>query len=272
MKTEEYINLVKDRYYSLNLTFEQAEKIYHYEQDKSHYSNKHHFSNWEEWDYELTVFKEILNEEQFSHYENFLKDNIQRHEQDLIRQDEERTSDMLLLEEQIAFYEKEFLPSVFKHWYIRDAWMMNEKSKVDYLRSEYQNFLNETKKQMLTQHFRHYRRFKPNELKVSLLRHQFSSIFPQYDFFEHQMDQPTKTVADYLKKIVRRFPDDIEELLTEKLEEVKAFNEKLFDKYYGDIKGSVWIVRKENEDEERIGLYMSLLLINPEKYKIDNFK
>ncbi len=236
MKTKEHLNWVKDRYHSLNLTFEQAEKIYYYEQDKNHYSSKHYFSNWEEWDYELTVFKEILNEEQFSYYENFLKNNIQRYEQDLIRQDEERANDMPFLEEQIAFYEKEFLATVFKDWYIRDAWMISEKNKVAYLRTEYQNFLNETKKEIITQHFRHYRRFKPNELKVSLLRHQFYSIFPQYDFFEHQMDQPTKAVADYLKKDIEQLPDNTERLLTKKLEEAKVFNEKLFDKYYGDIR------------------------------------
>jgi hypothetical protein len=51
MTTEDYqwhINLVKDRNYVLNLTFEQAEQVYKYEEDKRLYSEKHYFSAWEE--------------------------------------------------------------------------------------------------------------------------------------------------------------------------------------------------------------------------------
>lgn len=60
MTSEEYqwhINLVKDRNHALNLTFEQAEEVYKYEQDKDIGSEKLYFSTWEEWDYELSSFK-----------------------------------------------------------------------------------------------------------------------------------------------------------------------------------------------------------------------
>ena len=43
-----HVNLVQGRYQYLNLTYEQAEKIYKYEQDKDTYSDKHFFSAWEE--------------------------------------------------------------------------------------------------------------------------------------------------------------------------------------------------------------------------------
>ncbi|HEX8356542.1 MAG TPA: hypothetical protein VF610_03990 [Segetibacter sp.] len=51
-----YVNLVRNRYEYLNLTYEQAEEIHKYQQDKDTYSNKHFFSFWEEQDYELTIF------------------------------------------------------------------------------------------------------------------------------------------------------------------------------------------------------------------------
>ena len=95
MTPEEYqwhINLVKDRHHALNLTFEQAEKVYKYEQDKDTYSEKHYFSAWEEWDYELSTFKEILNAEQFRNYETFLNESIRRYQQNLIELDNEKNS------------------------------------------------------------------------------------------------------------------------------------------------------------------------------------
>src|SRR6185312_5478736 len=97
---EWYINLVKDRHHALDLTFEQAEKVYKYEQEKDTYSEKHFFSAWEEWDYELTTFKEILDAEQFKNYENFLKENIQRYEESLIEQDKEKDKEIAYYEEQ----------------------------------------------------------------------------------------------------------------------------------------------------------------------------
>lgn len=60
MTPEDYkwhINLVKERYHALNLTFEQAEQVYKFEEDKSIYSEKHYFSTWEEWDYELLTLR-----------------------------------------------------------------------------------------------------------------------------------------------------------------------------------------------------------------------
>lgn len=49
-----HINSGKDNYHTLNLAFEQAEQIYKFEEDNRNYSEKHHFSTWEELDYELS--------------------------------------------------------------------------------------------------------------------------------------------------------------------------------------------------------------------------
>ncbi len=120
-----YVNLVKDRYQDLNLTYEQSEKIYKFEQDKNTNSEKHFFSAWEEWDYELTTFREILNDEQLKSYETCLKDSIQRYEQHLVELDKEQTNEIAYHHELIRFYETHFLPDLFKEplsfsWLISD--------------------------------------------------------------------------------------------------------------------------------------------------------
>lgn len=70
MTPEDYkwnINLVKDRNYALNLTFEQAEEVFKFEQSKSSYSEKFYFSTWEELDYELSTFYENIEHRTICH-------------------------------------------------------------------------------------------------------------------------------------------------------------------------------------------------------------
>jgi len=262
-----YVKLVQDRNHNLNLTFEQAEKVYKHEQDKNTYSEKHYFSAWEEWDYELTIFKEILNEEQFKNYETFLKENIQRYEQSLVELDSERINEIAYNEELINFYETQFLPDFFKDPFLLTfGWLSADKAKIDYLRTEYKNYLNDTKKSILTSHFRHHRTFKPKELKLSLLQHKLSYIFPNYTSFKHEMDKPTLAVAHYLKTKFQYLPDTLDDLLTRKYNELKEFNDANFKKYYGEIRGWHVVVGQITPEEEKEHRAMTLLLLDKEKY------
>ena len=271
MTTDEYqwyVNLVRDRHQSLNLTFEQAEKIYRFEQDKNIHSNKHFFSVWEEWDYELTTFSEILNDEQLKIYKTFLKKNIRGYEQSLIEQDNKKTNEIAYHEKLLDFYETHFLPEFFKHPFLmlHFGWLHNEKPKIEFLKAEYKRFLNERKKEILTSHFRHSRTFQPNELKASLLRHKLSYVIPSYTFFKHQMDEPTKAVACYLNEKLRYLPEKTEDFLKRKFKESKEFSEINRQKYLGEIKGWHVIVEQLIDEEEKERRRMTLLLFDKEKY------
>ena len=95
MTPEEYkwtIDLTKDRYYQFRLTFEQAEKVYQFEQEKDLYSEEYYFSAWEEYDYILDNFRKILNDKQFKKFIGWHKDNIKRHEEFLIENDNKRST------------------------------------------------------------------------------------------------------------------------------------------------------------------------------------
>jgi hypothetical protein len=261
-----YVNLVQDRYQYLNLTFEQAEKIYKYEQDKDTYSEKHFFSIWEEWDYELTTFSEILNDDQLVNYQTFIKEIIQRYGQSLIEQDGKKANEIAFNEDLINFYETQFLPDFFKNPFLGFGWLSIDRAKIEYLRTEYKRFLNDSKKAILTSHFRHNRTFMPNELKASLLRHKLSYILPDYTSFKHKMDEPTKAIAQYLQKKLRYLPDEMEELLTRKFQELKEFNDGNFKKHHGDIGGWHVVYGHMTPEEEKEHRTMTILLLDKEKY------
>lgn len=270
MTPEDYqwsVKLVQDRYRNLNLTYEQAEQVYKYELDRDTFSETAFFSAWEAWDHEITAFREILNNEQLKTYETILKENIQRHEQSLVEKDKEKTNVIAYNQELVNFYETQFLPDFFKDpMLLRLSWTSSDRAKVSYLRTEYKLFLDNTKKAILTNHFRHYRAFKPNELKASLLRHKLSYILPDYISFKQQMDEPTKAVVQYLKIKLPYLPCEAEKMLTRKLSELKAFNEANSKKFYGEISSWHVAARQLTAEEQREDHFMTLVLLDNKKY------
>ena len=271
MTPEEYqsdIKFVKDRYESLNLSFEQAEQIYKYEQVKNSHSEKHHFSEWEEWDYETSVFGKILDLNQFKVYQKNLAQLIDRYTQSLIKLDQDKEKEIAYHQELLTYYENVFLPDLLKDSFIfPSVAFYSEKAKIEFLKSEYKLFLSDRKKEILTQHFRHYRLLKPNELQLELLRHKILCVWPNYFGFKHMADDAVKAVMNYLKVKIRRVPDQTDVLLTRKLNDLKNFNTENLQKYFSD---SPWgwqdITRQLTDEEEREERVMTLLLLDQEKY------
>ncbi len=272
MSHEDYqcqIDLVKSRNTALKLTFEQAEQIFKYEHKGIH-SEKHYLSSWEEWDYEFTSYKKILTEEQFLLFEHNHQEQIEYHRQQLIEQDKENLREIEYYNETIKYYEEQFLPGFFKDPLLFPFLLLSsDRAKVDYLKAEYNKYLHDSKKQILINHFREYRTYKPNGLEVSLLRHKLSYLWPNYSFFKSQMDEPTKAMAEYLKLKLASFQENYDELIIEKLQSLKVFCEENFAKYHTKSYGG-WhtvIISKITPEEEREERIMSHLLLDREKYE-----
>ncbi|RPD43408.1 hypothetical protein [Paracnuella aquatica] len=261
-----HVDLVRDRYQYLNLSYEQAEKVHMFEQDKDIYSDKHYFTAWEEWDFEATAFQDILNEEQFATYNAVLNETIQRYEKGLIEQDNQDLRESAFYEDLYNYYQQHFVPDFFMGPFLGLIWLPVDTTKIDFLRAEYKYFLNDSKKELLTSHFRHNRRFKPNQLKGSLLRHKVACIFPDYHSFKHRMDEPTKATSQYLKAKILQLPEETENLVNRKFNELREFMEANFTKHYGDIRGWHIAVGHFSQEEEREHRVMSLLLLDRKGY------
>lgn len=259
------VNLVRERYEYLSLTYEQAEKIYKYEQEKDTYSGKHFFSQWEEWDFELTAFRDILVGEQFVRYQNFRDERVDSYISSLVEQDNTRQNDILCKEELVNYYENRFLPDLRGNLIYNFSWLNGDKSKIEYLRMEYKQFLNDTKLEILTNHFRHNRSYSPNTLKASLLQHKLLCILPDYFYFQGKMDEPTKAVAQYLMNRIYKLTPETEDLLSRKFEELGDFINLNFKRYHCDIQG--WLIfGRSTPDEEKINRKMRVLLIDKDRY------
>jgi hypothetical protein len=272
METEEYkwrIDLVKSRYEYLKPTNKQAEQIYQYEEGKQIYIAGHYFTFWEELDYELSVFREILNSKQLKKYEQFRKDNIERYEQDLINSDgnKDQLKAIAFHEALLNFYETNVLPAFFDDPFtLYLGWPDEERSKMEYIKSEYKRYLSITKQALLIEHFRNYRIFQPNLLKLSLLRYKLDNVWPNYPSFKHKMDEPTKEMVKYLASKMSHLPEKLEALLKQKFQEIQDFNEQNFNKHYDDRRGWHVVIGSSSPEVEKEYCSMLLVLLDKNKY------
>jgi hypothetical protein len=270
MNQKEYkwhVNLVKSRYERFGLTYKQAEQVFKYKQDKEVYSEKHHFTEWEDIDYEWTVFQQILDEKQMLVYQKEYEENLRRIEADLKAQDKEAEKEIAFYLQQADYYENEFVPDFFKNPIAGGLQRWLDKAKIDFLKVEYKRMLIEIKKEILTSHFRHYRTFKPNGLRVSLLQHRIAYLWPDYDAFKRKMDEPTKAVAKYVESKAEAYLlPEIEAFFAQKFEDLAKFNKKSFEEYHAKTVGWTIGVATGHSISDKNHEMMCLLLLDKDKY------
>lgn len=255
--------------YGIELTNEQAKVINLFEQGKSTYSGKFYLSTWEEWDYELWAFEKILTAEQFSKFEGELQASVKHNQKELMEQDQKSINDIQYHKERIKYYEEDFLAEFLNDPILYTLGSLsNEKAKVKYLKTEYKRYLDDLRMKIISDHFRHYRSFKPKALEAALLTHRLSCLWPDYSYFTSQMDEPTKAIAEYLAQKLTVLTDRYDEILLTKLELLRVFEKDCFDKYYGENRGGwqVTIESKTTPEEEKEARAICLILLDKELY------
>jgi len=267
MEREE-IGFVQARYHQVNLSPQQAEKVLRYESMKGSDSRTHMFSAWEEWDFEYSVFKDILNDDQMLQYHRRMEEIREMHIESLVEQDNANRIWADQMREKTDYLKNKLIPSILSDILsFAKLSMGHDRSKIEYLKANYKSFLHDRRKQILVNHFRFNKTYAPIQLKSALLGHYASCLLPNYTAFESWADEPTRAVAEFFKtKLPHRAPEVIEFYLG-KLRESKAFSEQLLDKYYRNIEwGAVWRPDPLPEEEENASWLMSMLLLDKNAY------
>jgi hypothetical protein len=268
MASQEYkwhIGTIQNRYHFLNLDFQQAEKIYSYELMKDSFNGS--LSPWEAWDYETTVFTDILSEQQLIEYKRYNGNIVAQYKEDLVDADQWKLAEIEGLEERKQFYVNTFLPPLFKDFEsIFSGRLIDNQSKIAFLKDEYAKFLAKSRGEAIAEHFRFNRTFMPNGLKTIILDHRLRCIMPAYLSFKRQMDPPTKKTGNFLMQQLDTLSDETENLLTSKLNELHEFSLAQVTKRYNESNlGSIWIAER-TPAKEKENLVMSLLLFDEKKY------
>ncbi|MFD2918938.1 hypothetical protein ACFS6H_04390 [Terrimonas rubra] len=265
------IDQIQQVFQQFNLSEEQALRIYYHEKEKSIFQNNLHFSYWEEADHDLHFFRSVLKEEQFRQYEQQLKDKILHHEHGLAVQDNDKQKEIAYYKEVLDYYKTTLLPALTDlRFFPFFGLIFSERSKYNYLQSEYKKFVQYTRKDMLVHHFRNYRQLMPNQLKVSLLSHSLHFYLPDYSSFRDQMDIPTKSMAQYFEEKVCRVDKTSKQAIVDIIAELDVFTNSIYPNYFEESCG--WHVDIGISEEDAIlNSLMSVLLIDKDHYEVDKY-
>jgi hypothetical protein len=252
-----------------DLTDQQIDKILLYEKEKAGFTSLRTFSIWEEADYERYVFQAFLTEDQLSVYTGTVAENIKFNEKAFIESDVKNVEFIRREEQRLNFYRNKFVPAVFSdHSILINIISQKEQTKINYLKDEYRRYLRKNKLDAIVYHFRHYRSLQPNQLKLTLILHEISSIWPDYKTFENHMDVPTKTVAYYLLDLIRTNPAWFNELLELQTNLLQGLQITNTDISVESIPGWHTAPKISSPEKERETMVMNFLLYDKEKYGI----
>jgi hypothetical protein len=260
---------VMARHQYLALSAEQAEMIYTYEQEKENKSEIYFLTFWEEGDFNLMAYKEILTSAQLDIYKSFLKTNSSRYEEDLKIADvkPERLNELAYCTEMLSFYEGHLFPGFinapFKEL-VEET--IADKAKIEWLKKKYRIFLNNGRKKLIIEELRDNRIFSPNKMKITLLKHDLNYLWPDYFSFKAEADTETKNIIVHLENQILLLPDKVYSFINEKLKALKDFNAANFEKYYSNIKFDYVANDYVTDEEIKINSLMCFLLFDKEKY------
>ncbi len=238
------VNIVKDRYYSLDLSFEQAEQVYRFEKERDiyveDYSEGHHFSHWEEQDYALDNFTRILSADQLILYKKDMEESNRRYVEELVGGDERHRKSVEYFRALAGYYKDVYIPAWFRD--SAQAYMVpfTGRDKIKYLRAEYHRYFDTEKKKLLVHHYRQRRLFCPQLLQLTLWKHECGPLLWGYEDFRRKMDTATRAVAEFLLEKYRSYPEQFADFFQKKEEELAVFSKAAQASHLG-------------EPEERIG-------------------
>lgn len=260
------INIIKDHYSFLELTDEQAAQVFLFETNNGPHQGKTFFTDWEQWDYEFHFFSQILDKSQISKFIQKQKKRIRWHEKGLKEQlEEDSLKRMDYTTEIITYYEQQLLPGIFSSAiHLGFGPSYHEHSKVDFLKAEYKKFLQESRRELLINHFKYYRTHCPITLKATLLNHKIAYLWPDYRSFKYSADEPTKATAAFLETQLIYLPKEADEFLQTKLKDASAFFEDLGKRYYPDF--PVYTYGESSPKEEMQERLMTLILLDKDQY------
>lgn len=264
------IDLIRDRYHYLHLTYEQAEKVYQYENEGQAYSENHFFSQWEGEDYQLWIFEHILSEEQLVEYKRRSEDSIKQRPGSMAETDSQYIHQISYYQELFVLYEMHFWQPFFKDPFIFRSMGLFYENKITYLKAVYKSFLNDKRKEILTQHFRHYRNYAPHQLNSALVQNRLSYILPDTGYFRKSLDAPTLAMADYLVSKLKQTPEAVESFMLNSFATIKPLAEELMKKHFPDYPQGWHVINSTSTDEEqKEGRLLLWLLMDRDKYGLE---
>jgi hypothetical protein len=237
---EENVPYIQARFQYLNLSIEQASRIYEHEKTIFLSSDPTlvYLTEFEQFDYGFYAFNEILSPEQFELYRTHMDECIAVYENNLAKDDQSayHLAKVDYSNELLHYYRNIFLPDFFKEDFYPIVSIRTENPKRRFLKEQYNCFQKREKIKLIAIHFRNHKTFCPNQLKTALFNHELLCLWPNYAHFKQELDRPTLSVAEAIETDIGFSTNkELRLFLDSKFSALNTFYRAMNNKYHPDI-------------------------------------
>jgi hypothetical protein len=266
MNQKEYrwqVNVLKQVYPSLKLTFEQAEQLYLMEQQTTDLPRGNYFSDWERLDFELATMRRILSAEQLAGY-------LPEHAAAMAQcgaQAESHTklaaTEMAYNREVLQFYRETVLPTLYADSQLAQLISLSQIRPVDraqFVWQECDQLLRQQWARTVMQHYRNYRTLAEPKLEAQRLRHELQLLWPDYRLMKRELYKPAHLVLQAAMKETSHWLQDSLPQLATWQRAWAAHCRQRWEHHNGPIKGFVYEAPFDEKKHRRQWQFLLLWL------------
>jgi hypothetical protein len=248
MDAKEYrwhVNITKQLYPSLKLTFEQAEQLYLMEQVTKETPRYTYFTDWERLDFELATMRRILSAEQLALYLPDHTEAVAQHVAQIQAQNSSASATLAYHQEVLQFYRSTVLPMLYAHPQIRRAMDLSTlqlatTGRLAFVWQECDQLLRQQWATTVRKHYHQCRDLAEPLLAVHRLTHELQTLWPTYRSLKKSLYKPARLILQAaMKEADYWLPELLAQLRTWQQEWAAHFQQR-WEHHHGPIKGFVY--------------------------------
>jgi hypothetical protein len=245
MNQKEYrwqVNILKQIYPTLKLSFEQAEQLYLMEQQTQDLPLGKSLTDWERHDFELATMRRILSAEQLASYLPDHEKAVAQHIAHVESFNKSAATKMAYTRDVLQFYRETVLPTLYTDPQVAQAIHLSRIRLVgreQFVWQECDQLLRQQWAKTVQHHYHHYRTLAEPQLEAQRLQHELQLLWPSYRMIKHSLYKPAHLILKAAMKEAAPWLQDLLPQLATWQREWGAHFQQRFEHHYGPAKGFV---------------------------------
>ncbi|MDO7885740.1 hypothetical protein [Hymenobacter cheonanensis] len=246
MDKKEYrwqVNVLKQVYPDLKLTFEQAEQLYLMEQQTKDLPRGKYLTDWERLDFELATMQRILSAEQLARYLPDHATAVAQYGAQVESLTKLAANELAYNREVLQFYRETVLPTLYADPQLAQLINLSRIRLVDreqFVWQECDQLLRQQWATTVMQHYRNYRTLAEPKLEAQRIGHELELLWPSYQTIKRSLYKPAHLILKAAMKEADHWLPELLPQLAAWQKEWAAHSRQCWEHHNGPIKGFVY--------------------------------
>jgi hypothetical protein len=258
-----HVNIVKQFYPSLKLTFEQAEQLYLMEQQTKDLPLGKSLTDWERLDFELATMRRILSAEQLASYLPDHEEAVAQHIAHVESFNKSAATKLAYTQDVLQFYRETVLPTLYADPQLVNAMRLSTMSfanRLQFVWQECDQLLRQQWAKTVRHHYHHYRTLAEPQLEAQRLQHELQLLWPSYRMIKHSLYKPAHLILKAAMKEAAPWLQNFLPQLATWQQEWGAHFRQRWEHHNGPIKGFVYEAPFDEKNRRRQWQFLLLWL------------